>query len=72
MQGVLGAAPHGAPPPERVTVSILQSLRYLQLPPEYKKQLAGYRAAALGADLEPLLAKTHAALASAQPEAKQP
>eukprot|EP00955_Chlamydomonas_euryale_P022740 240341-Chlamydomonas_euryale.AAC.4 len=63
MQGVLGATPQ-AVSPERITVSILQTLKYLDLPPEYKSQLAAYRAAALGADLAPLLAKTRAILAN--------
>ncbi|KAG1655239.1 hypothetical protein FOA52_007971 [Chlamydomonas sp. UWO 241] len=62
MRGLLGVGPP-SDPPKRVTVSILQSLNYLELPPDFKMQLAAYRAAALGAELAPLLAKTRAMLA---------
>lgn len=42
----------------RVTLSLLQTLKYLPDPPEHKQQLAAYRVTALGRDLKPLLNQT--------------
>jgi hypothetical protein len=51
-------------PIDKVTVSILQSMRYLRLDPTHKQQLAAYRLAALGRELAPLMGRTEAFLSA--------
>jgi hypothetical protein len=47
---------------KRITISILQTMKYLRLGAEHKQQLAAYRVTTLGKELQPLMEKTKAFL----------
>lgn len=60
MQIVMGAQTAPKRPIKTITISILQSLKHLNLSMAYKKKLASYRVDQLGKQLLPLIAKSMA------------
>ena len=42
-----------------MTINLLQPLRFLDLPPELKRQLVNYRIGAFNRQLQPLVERTH-------------
>jgi hypothetical protein len=58
MQTILGARTAPKQPIKTVTISILQSIKHLNLDKAYKMKLAGYRVGQLGKQLFPLIAKS--------------
>ena len=59
MQTILGAQAQAAPKQAKtITISILQSLKHLNLDIAYKKKIASYRVKQLGKHLMPLIART--------------